>query len=123
MSNLKHETINKLSEYKYQPEDIKAVGGHDFRIAHEAFWNLADTEYDSDFGAVEVAEDLTLWMDDGGVFYRHEYDGSEKWMYIPPIPERAFIIDALTKHQAKVWLAGSLAEVNDPEYRKACADD
>lgn len=76
--NLKEETLEVLYNHGKRKEDVKFVRGYYFQISLEQFWNLADTEYDSSYGAPEIATDLTLigedfWMERG------EYDGSEWW--------------------------------------------
>ena len=58
--------------------DVKYVCGDEFQISLGQFWELSDTEYDSSYGAPEIATDLTLvgedfWMERG------EYDGAELW--------------------------------------------
>ena len=78
MSNLKEETLKVLHNHGKRKEDVKYVCGAEFQISLEQFWKLADTEYDSSYGAPEIATDLMLIGDD---FYmdRGEYDGSEWW--------------------------------------------
>lgn len=76
--NLKKETLKVLQDHGKNKADVKYVCGADFQISLEQFWKLADTEYNSSYGAPEIATDLTLigedfWMERG------EYDGSEWW--------------------------------------------
>ena len=76
--NLKNETLQVLHNNGRRKADVKYVCGKDFQISLEQFWELSDTEYDSSYGAPEIATDLTLvgedfWMERG------EYDGFEWW--------------------------------------------
>ena len=76
--NLKEETLKVLHNHGKGKEDVKYVCGEDFQISLEQFWELSDTEYDSSYGAPEIATDLMLigedfWMERG------EYDGFEWW--------------------------------------------
>ena len=98
--NLLIETTNCLHENGYDLGDVKAVGCHEFTIPIDSFVGLAMTEYDQGFGSAEVAQDLTILMSDGGVFYRHEYDGAEYWMHVPPVPDESREVRALTIRQA-----------------------
>ena len=76
--NLKEETLEVLRTHGKNKEDVKCVRGDDFQISLEQFWRLADTEYNSSYGAPEIATDLTLIGDDFWM-ERGEYDGSEWW--------------------------------------------
>lgn len=76
--NLKEETLEVLHNNGKHKEDVKYVCGEDFQISLEQFWKLADTEYNSFYGAPEIATDLTLIGDDFWMT-RGEYDGSEWW--------------------------------------------
>lgn len=80
MSNLLKETKEVLKERGKTLEDIEWIGSKDGYIALETFTKLADVQYDSGYGAAEVAQDLTIVGKD---FYmtRGEYDGSEWWDY------------------------------------------
>jgi hypothetical protein len=65
--------------------DIVAVQGMSCSIPIEDFLRLADVEYDSGFGAQEVAKDLiVLW--NNWWLERHEYDGSE-WREYKELPK------------------------------------
>lgn len=87
--NLGEETIECLSKHGYGPEDVMAVGCGSFTFPVISFWAIADeTDYDNGFGRQEIAEDLVIWMADGGAFVRHEYDGAEYWRLIPPMPQK-----------------------------------
>lgn len=106
------ETLEELSKRGYELEDISAIGGHDFTIPSDRFWQLANVVYDADYGVASVADDLTLWMADGAVFYRYVNDGSERWEYIPPIPSSMRDVTAITSAQAGISIAVSLARLN-----------
>lgn len=56
--NLKEETLEVLHNNGKHKEDVKYVCGEDFLISLEQFWKLADTEYNSSYGAPEIATDL-----------------------------------------------------------------
>lgn len=62
--NLKEETLEVLQNNGKHKEDVKYVCGEDFQIGLGQFWELADTEYDSSYGAPEIAQDLMLIGDD-----------------------------------------------------------
>lgn len=76
--NLKEETLEVLHNNGKHKEDVKYVCGEDFQISLEQFWKLADTEYNSSYGAPEIAQDLMLIGDDFWM-ERGEYDGFEWW--------------------------------------------
>ena len=80
MENLLKETENVLFENGKTFDDLIVAAGSLFRFPISIFRKLADTEYDHDFGAPKVAEDLVLigknfWLE------RQEYDGKEWWEY------------------------------------------
>ena len=112
------ETLEELSKRGYELEDISAVDGHDFTIPPDRFWQLANVVYDADYGVASVADDLTLWMADGAMFYRYVNDGSERWEYIPPIPSSMRDVTAITSAQAGISIAASLARLNIREESK-----
>ena len=58
MNNLKEETLSNLESYGKTKEDIQWIGCNKFKIPINLFWKLADREYDSGYGGVEVAPDL-----------------------------------------------------------------
>ena len=95
MRNLKDETLDYMSYRQKTVEDIDWVGGDDFSIPVDVFFELADTMYDSGFGAAEVAQDLKIVFKDGSAFIRDEYDGAESWKYVnfrKPDVERTDIV-------------------------------
>lgn len=80
MSNLLQETTEELIACGKTWDDVLWIGGSEFTISVEDFKKLANREYDSGYGAQEVATDLKIvgkdwWMERG------EYDGSEWWDY------------------------------------------
>lgn len=80
MRNLKEETLSELESHGKTKEDIRWIGCNKFKIPINLFWKLADKEYDSGYGGVEVAPDLLI-VGDNWWLERHEYDGSEWWEY------------------------------------------
>ena len=100
--NLYTETRNKLIKNGKTFDDVIAIRGKDFQITKDDFIKYSKTEYDSGYGAPEVAQDLLIigadfWLE------RHEYDGSEWWEFkrMPKYKELPFKpITALTVSQA-----------------------
>lgn len=80
VENLLQETIDVLAQHGKTIHDIKWVGGYDFTIPESQFQELFDVEYDSGFGAQEVAADLIVCGDDWWM-EREEYDGAEEWAF------------------------------------------
>ena len=79
---LLEETLEQLKAAGKSTDDVKWVGSRDGKFV--APWKVAEpmfnVDYDSGFGAQEVAPDLVVvgqdwWLE------RHEYDGSEWWEY------------------------------------------
>ena len=100
--NLLKETLNALSTSGKKEKDVLWVGNATHECDWSAFKILADTDYDSGFGAAEVAQDLLIvgqdwWLE------RHEYDGSEWWEYkeTPKKPQEKILLKALTVEQAE----------------------
>lgn len=122
--NLKKETLEILKENNKSWDDVVAVCGKDFQITKEDFVKYSDTEYDSSFGAAEVAEDLII-VGEGWWLERAEYDGSEWWEYktFPDYKGLPFkSISALTIWQARMNGHGyvgwkTLARLNEPPER------
>lgn len=78
--NLYEETMAELNAAGYEPSDIKAVFGETYQIPIDNFLKLAKaTDYDSNYGAQEVAFDLRILLNDGAWLERGEYDGKEWW--------------------------------------------
>ena len=89
--NLLSETTDFFERNKLTADDIMFIGSREsgYRCSWGEFQRLADVEYDSGFGAQEVASDLEIIFRDGGVMWRLEYDGSEGWEYRAPFTEPA----------------------------------
>jgi hypothetical protein len=86
MSNFLEETIEDIKESGHKIEDIIFIGS--VASGHQCTWDefkiLANREYDSGFGALEVATDLIIVFSDKIVMRRDEYGGSEWWEYQKP---------------------------------------
>ena len=84
--NLLKETIEDIASAGKTPEQIVFIGSE--QSGHQCTWQefqtLANIDYDSSFGAQEVASDLIIVFNDGSKMWRHEYDGSENWDYSTP---------------------------------------
>ena len=84
--NLLQETIEAVAESGHTPDQIVFIGSR--VTGHSCTWDefvvLADREYESGFGSQKVAEDLLVLFSDGQTMWRHEYDGSEQWMFSEP---------------------------------------
>lgn len=110
--NLKEETLEVLQNNGKHKEDVKYVCGEDFQIGLGQFWELADTEYDSSYGAPEIAQDLMLIGDDFWM-ERGEYDGFEWWDFhtmpdITGLPIREITAISVRQYNA----------IHKPEYGK-----
>ena len=90
MNNLLEETKKMMSWHAQKPEDIVHIGTTwpvaDSPFSHyactwEEFMVLAANEYDDDYGAPYVAQDLVILFSNGDWASRAEYDGSEWWQY------------------------------------------
>ena len=79
--NLLKETIECISLSGHNTSDITFIGSEE--SGHCCSWDeftvLANEDYDSGFGASQVAEDLIIVFNDGQKMWRGEYDGSEWW--------------------------------------------
>lgn len=81
MTNLWEETTRMLAAHGKTFENVEYVQGSDFGITKENFEKVAKkSDYDSGFGAAEVADDLVV-VGDNWWLERQEYDGSEWWEY------------------------------------------
>jgi hypothetical protein len=84
--NLLQETIEDIQQSGHTPAGIIFIGSE--VSGHSCTWDeftvLANKEYDSGFGAQEVANDLIIVFSDGAKMWRHGYDGSEWWSYSSP---------------------------------------
>lgn len=78
--NLLEETIEILGENNKTVKDILWCGTKDIYFEWEDFKSVANEDYNSGYGAQEVAGDLLIvgenwWLE------RHDYDGSEWWEF------------------------------------------
>lgn len=81
MINLLEETLEVLHEHGKDPNDVKWVGTTDeYSISWDEFVKIANVEYDSGYGAAEIATDLTI-VGVGFYMTRDEYDGAEWWEF------------------------------------------
>jgi hypothetical protein len=87
MTNLLNETREAISESGHNIKDIVFIGS--LETGHACTWKrfciLADVNYDAGYGSAEVASDLVVVFSDGSKLWRHEYDGSEHWMFDAPV--------------------------------------
>jgi len=92
--NLYEETTEVLKEYHLTWKDVEWVGCGEFYIPLEDVPTLFNVEYDSGYGAPEIAQDL-LVVGKGWWLEREEYDGSEWWNFhtCPSKP----------KNEKKIW--------------------
>lgn len=101
--NLLKETIQVLTNHNKTPADIDFITAtieeffNDTKTSYTSTWEefaaLADEEYDSGCGGVNVLPDLLIvgkdfWLE------RHSYDGAEWWEFkqLPIKPEESFQI-------------------------------
>jgi len=101
--NLLQETLEDIKQTDHTFEDIIFIGSESsgYSCSWEEFVLLADLEYDEGFGAQEVASDLKIVFSDGFTMLRHEYDGSEEWIYSRPFKmpdDKKQIISLFTNH-------------------------
>lgn len=92
MKNLLAETINCLTVRMKSVEDVRWVGDHTRYFTWDEYAELANREYDDDFGLPEVLKLLKVVGDDWWL-ERHEYDGREWWEFkkLPLKPEKRFV--------------------------------
>lgn len=112
MTNLLQETIQDIENSGHNVQDIVFIGSS--YSGYSCTWNefllLADIEYNSGYGAQEVASDLTIVFRDGITMWRSEYDGSEWWEYVKPV-ESPKEQKKITKLTGGMW--ATLADLND----------
>lgn len=91
MSNLLKETKIAIKESGHTPTDVVFIGSE--KSGHQCTWDeftiLANVEYDSGYGADQVATDLIIVFSDGQKMWRGEYDGSEWWNHSTPFVQPA----------------------------------
>ena len=79
--NLLEETIRKLNNSGYIPDNVKRVIVDGVAYRWEDFAAVADFEYDPSYGEVEINHCIYIVMDDSRWFERESYDGHEWWSY------------------------------------------
>lgn len=110
--NLYNETIKILNKRGKTIEDIVFICGAKFEISIDNFIEVAKkTDYDSGYGAQEVAEDLKI-VGTNWYLERAEYDGSEWWEF-KKLPERPIEKRPIEKLAGGMW--NTLAEIQDIE--------
>lgn len=87
MPNLLKETKDCMGSHLLDAEDITFIGSlkSGYSCTWEEFLSLADEEYDSGYGAPEVAQDLCIVFRSGTYMERQEYDGLENWRVVDPV--------------------------------------
>jgi hypothetical protein len=84
--NLLAETKDAIKNSGHTPDNIRFIGSRE--SGHCCTWaefcNLADVEYNNDFGSQEVASDLIVVFDDGSSMWRREHAGAESWEFSVP---------------------------------------
>ena len=92
MAELIQETKDFIAALGYTKNSIQWIGGQDFTIPIDCFWNAAPQVYDAGFGWAEVAGDLVIVFKDNTWIERFEYDGAEHWVYkscpVKPLKEK-----------------------------------
>ena len=114
LKNLWLETVFELEDNGKTFDDVLWIGCRDFKISKEDFKLLANVEYDSGYGAPEVAQDLLI-VGDGWWMERGEYDGAEwwEWKEPPKEPEKTRVVSNLVCGDLAVgW--SSLKDLNSP---------
>ena len=116
MTNLLMETMDAIKESGHEVTDITFIGSEtgEHACTWAEFQTLADKEYDSGYGAQEVASDLVIRFSDTKHMWRNEYDGSEDWSYDgTPGPEFDGTPQPITNLIGGMWetIAGLNAEV------------
>lgn len=104
------ETKDFIDALGYTKEDIHWIGGDDFVIPINDFWNAQPQHYNPGYGFQEVAPDLVIVFNDNSWIQREEYDGSEWWQHYtcPTMPLR---IESVTDFVTKKY-DRSLARIN-----------
>lgn len=84
--NFLEETKDEIEGSGHTTDDIEFIGNRNRTISlggWEGFAKAIDRTYYNSYGNAEVAGDLAIFFKDHSVMFRHEYDGSEWWEYIP----------------------------------------
>lgn len=84
--NLLKETLIDIEDSVHTISDIIYIGSEDsgYCCEWDQFSAMANIDYDCGFGGQEIASDLVIVFSDGSKMWRHEYDGSENWVYSKP---------------------------------------
>ena len=84
--NLLKETLTDIENSGHEVSDIVYIGSSEsaFCCVWSEYETLANIEYDEAYGSQKIASDLIIVFSDGQSMWRHEYDGSEWWMYSKP---------------------------------------
>lgn len=102
-TNFLQETEDIFSMIDKTWDDIDFIGGDSFSVSVENFREVAArTEYETGYGAPEIATDLVIVFTDGSWLGREEYDGSEWWQYYycPVKPMKRKLISALSVNES-----------------------
>lgn len=112
--NLLQETLEDIRRVGKTPARVVFIGSADGKLGCtiEGFATLANFEYDEGFGAAHIPSDLVVLFDDNTWLSRHEYDGSEGWVYndAPKRPESYEPIVNLGARGVGLWV--DVAETN-----------
>lgn len=119
MTNLLAETLEDIASSGHTVADVVFIGSADgvYKMDWAKFEVLADVEYDSGFGSAEVATDLVVLFSDGKRMWRHEYDGSERWEWDPPLTvDYSKPGDVPERLVGRYWPSLSDLHSGDPHY-------
>ncbi len=116
--NLLEETMKAIYSSGHTLGDVIFAGS--METGHRCNWlefrELADVEYDADFGRQNVARDLIIVFSDGARLERADYDGQESWRLVKPfrMPAEVHPIRALVRSDPEKngSYAKTLAEIN-----------
>ncbi len=110
MMNLLEETIQAIAESGHTPEEIIFIGSE--KTGHQCSWaefqQLADFEYDYDYGSQKIAIDLIIVFSDGARMWREEHGGAEWWKFLKPFvrPAKSLPIQGLVVSREQIgWCA------------------
>ena len=112
--NLLKETKEDIKSSGHKITNIVFIGSE--KSGYQCTWSefllMANQDYDSGFGAPEVAQDLIIVFSDGVKMWRHEYDGAEQWDYSTPFQK-----PSETKKISSLFAKGvgweDLSEINE----------
>ena len=124
--NLLEETLEILEQHGKKPEDVKWCGSPEYGwFTWDEFAKVADVEYDNGYGAAKVADDLLVVGEDWWL-ERHEYDGSEWWVFktlpvkpkVHHVPKQVIVPDELVGWESLMEIEKAL----DKEEEKTGGD-